>query len=190
MPANRQTQDLRLIQEYLAGNTESFGEIYDYYSAPLYRFIYYKTQHTETAEDLLSQTFYKILASLKSYDSQKSSFQTWAYQIARNAVIDHYRTMHLTTNIEDAFDLSCHTDLGVKTDAKLKLEKVIEHLHKFRPMERELIFLRVWDELSYAEISQILGKTESSLKMTFSRAVAKLSQDFLMAVLIYFFTVL
>ena len=80
-----------ILREYQAGNLEHFGEIYDVYIKKIYNFIYYKTHHKETAEDLTSETFRKALSNIKSFDTHRA-FSSWLYRIAQNTVIDHYRT--------------------------------------------------------------------------------------------------
>lgn len=184
---SRQETDLSIIQKYINGNTEEFGQIYNYYADPIYRFIYYKTHHREIAEDLTSQTFFKALDKISSYHPNKSSFRTWLYQIARNTVIDHYRTQHPTENIEDIFDLSETPDFATQTDNKAQVKELIQYLDQLKPLEREVVLLRIWEDLSYAEISQIIGKTESSLKMLFSRTIHKINQELTLAILLYFF---
>ena len=84
---------------------DDFGKLYDQHVKKIYEFIYFKTHHKETAEDLTSVTFMKALSNIESFDEKKASFKTWLYRIARNTVIDHYRMKRETADLEDAWDL-------------------------------------------------------------------------------------
>jgi RNA polymerase sigma-70 factor, ECF subfamily len=151
-----------------------FGRLYDRYVKAIYRFIYYKTHHKETAEDLTSKTFIKALSKFNSFEAEKGNFTTWLYQIARNTVIDFYRTKKNNLNIEDIWDLSDYKDIERDAHISQQLEDVKKHLNTFSAEQREIIILRVWEDLSYQEIAQITGKTEENCRVSFSRAIAKL----------------
>src|SRR6056297_2278284 len=88
----RESQAINNCQQ---GQLDSFNWLYERYIKKIYNFIYYKTMHQETAEDLTSQTFIKALNKINSFDSEQGTFQAWLYKIARNTVIDHYRTQKI-----------------------------------------------------------------------------------------------
>ena len=165
-----------------AGNLKEFGVLYDRYVKKIYDFIYYKTWHRETAEDLTSQVFFKALEHIKSYDERKGNFSSWVYRIARNAVIDHYRTKKIETNIDDAWGLHDNTDIERDIDTAEKLAKVKTYLEQFKPQQREVVILRLWENMSYQEIADATGLSVANCKMTVSRVLSKLRQDMALAV--------
>ncbi len=154
-----------------------FIKLYEKYVDKIYRFIYYKTQHKETAEDITSSAFLKALESFGSFDPEKASFQTWLYTIARNSVIDFYRSRKPALNIEDVWGLSKEEDIERDLDTAQKLREVEKYLKKLKPEQREIVVLRVWEELSYKEIAQITGKNEGTCKMSFSRSIKQLREE-------------
>ncbi len=166
--------ELDLIEASRKGQNEAFGELYDEYIQKIYRFIFFKTHHKETAEDLTSQVFIKAFEKIKSYDAGKSSFAVWLYRIARNTVIDYYRTRKSDANVEDVWDLFKDESLLKDVDNKIQLEKVGKYLQTLEPLQREMIIMRVWNDLSYKEISQIINKSEANCRVIFMRAVGKL----------------
>lgn len=170
-----ESQALSLCQQ---GDMTAFTELYDLYVGPIYRFIFYKTRHKETTEDLTSVTFMKAIESIHKFDSKKASFRTWLYQIARHSVIDHYRTSHPSKNIEDAWDLHSDDDPEAKADLALKLESVKKVLAGLSAEQREVVMLRVWGDLGFKEIAQITGRSEAACKMNFKRTVEKLGKNF------------
>lgn len=171
------TQSAALAAEAKAGNKQAFGLLYEEYIRPIYNFIYYKTHHKQTAEDLTSQTFIKAYASISSFEQSRGPFSAWLYQIARNTVIDHYRVSKPSLNIDDVWDLSNGEDVERDVDVKLKVEKIKKYLKNFTSEQRDVIIMRIWQEMSYAEIADVLGKSEASCKMTFSRAIKKLREE-------------
>lgn len=173
-----------LVQSCPSGNLEDFSQLYDKYIRKIYDFIYYRTHHQQTAEDLTSITFTKALENIKRFNSQKGSLATWLYRIARNTVIDHYRTQKTEANIDDIWDLGSNENLPRDIDTKEKLIKVQEYLEKLQPEQRDLIIMRVWDGLSYKEISEITKKSETALKMMFSRVIKKLKNENSLALMI------
>lgn len=168
-----QDAEKEIIAACQAGATERFGELYDAYVKKIYNFIYYKTHHKETAEDLVSETFRKALSHITTFDNSRS-FSAWLYQIARNTVIDHYRTFHAVGNIDDVWDLAGTTDIERDADVKLRLDQISRYIKDLPAHQREIITLRLWESMSYKEIAEIVGKSENTCKMTFSRAIRDL----------------
>jgi RNA polymerase sigma-70 factor (ECF subfamily) len=162
-----------IIEACLKGDTARFAELYDAYIRPIYDFIYYKTHHRETAEDLTSETFFKALKNIQKFD-QNRSFKSWLYAIANHTVIDHYRTARPTKDIDDVWDLPGEDNMVRDAETKLALAEVQKHLGKLSAIQRDILVLRLWQDLSYKEIAEIVGKSEANSKMIYSRAIAQL----------------
>ena len=177
----------QIIRDYQQGNLEEFTKLYDFYIKKIYDFIYYRTQHRETAEDITSKTFIKALDNMDKFNPNSGTFKAWLYCIARNTVIDHYRTQKKDVDIDNVFNLANDEDMVRDVDAKMKIETIKEYMEKLKPQERDIIILRVWDQLSYKEISEVLNKSEASIKMMFSRTMIKLRQE--MALVAFFIIV-
>ena len=175
-----------IIKECQNGNLEKFGLLYDAYINKIYRFIYYKTHHKETAEDLTSRTFMKALEKIKTFDADKGAFSTWLYQIARNNVIDFYRTKKSDIDINDVWDLSSSDNIERDAEMRQKIEKLESYLAKLPNEQREIIVLRVWEGLSHREISEIMGKSEAGCKMMYVRALKELRSRMPLELLICF----
>lgn len=167
-------EDASLVTRCQQGKSADFAKLYDKYIEKIYRFIYWRVQHKETAEDLTSQVFMKALNQIDSYDETKSTFATWIYRIARNTVIDHYRTMKQSVDIDDYWSLSDTVDIARDAEVRDKLQEVDQYLSHLSADQREIVLLRVWHGFSYKEIAELIGKTEASCKMVFSRVMTKL----------------
>jgi len=178
-----------IIKACQQGNLQDFGVLYDQYIKKIYNFIYFRTQHKETAEDLTSQTFLKALEKINRYSDKLGAFSSWLYQIARNTVIDYWRTLKKTKNIDDVWGLSDNYDVPKDLDTKIQLEKISESLRLLNVEQREIIIMRVWDGLAYREIAEITRKSEAALKMIFSRTINKLREQNALGLIILLLTI-
>lgn len=168
-------QERDLIKACHNGDQSAFGELYDAYIDKIYAYLFYRTHHRETAEDLTSDVFTKAWAKINSFDPEGGSFSAWLYRIAHNRLIDHYRAFRPTDNIEDVWD-ALRSDIDVNRDAETaeRLRTVEKAVRSLPASQRDVILLRAWDGLSYAEIAEVLGKNESACKMAFSRGLSTL----------------
>ncbi len=166
--------DSALVLAAQAGEAQAFGQLYDKYFQLIYRFIYYKVGHRETCEDLTSLTFTKALEKINSFSAKTKNFSGWLFAIARNSVIDHYRT------VKPMDDLSAYPELQQKNypeqdlDNRELLNKVKKYLDNLSEEQREIVVMRVWLNMSYLEIAQALNKSEVNCRMIFSRTIKKM----------------
>lgn len=166
-----------LISQCQSGNIEAFGLIYDRHIRTIYNFVYYKVFDKDLAEDLTSQTFFKALKNVGSVDPERSIL-SWFYKIAQNSILDHYRSARQSEDIEDYWDISDDTDVISTLDTESSIKRMKKHLKLLGSQERDIIFMRVWQELPYEIIAEIIGKSQASCKMTYSRSLKKLKQSY------------
>ncbi|MEI7451605.1 MAG: sigma-70 family RNA polymerase sigma factor [Candidatus Falkowbacteria bacterium] len=167
----------KIIAKCQAGDKEAFSVLYDFYIAKIYNFVFYKVFSKTEAEDLVSQVFLKALKNINKFTTKEGNFSAWLYRIARNTVIDYYRSNHDNYDIEDFWDLPADDNMFNELNVKLEFGRVKDLLQKFKPVQREIIIMRLWDELSYAEIAKVLNLSETNCRMIFSRAISDLRGD-------------
>ncbi len=171
--------DEQLVAQVQAGDTAQFGVLYDRYIEPIYRFVYIKTHEKETAEELTGDIFLKAFDRIASYRAGNRGFRAWLYGIARHRVIDYYRRKRSTVSIEDAWDIPAQDGtVQETTDARLQFERLQECMAFLSQNERDILMLRVWEDMTHREIAAVLGKREAAVKKMFSRAVQKLKVIF------------
>lgn len=172
------SQNPELLQELLkraiAGDGNAFGQIYDLYFPKLYRFIFYRVNHRESAEDLVSETFVRAWNRLKEIE-KVASFNGWLYQIARNLVIDYYRARRPTASLDDLENI-LEYERNVVDEANLSIEQklLLKMLEELPPDHRLVIKLKFLDELETDEIAEILNKSEGAIRVIQHRAIEKL----------------
>ena len=157
------------------GDSQAFALIYDTFIKKIYDFVFYKTMHQQLAEDLTSQTFLKAWKNISQF--KDGNFSAWLYTIARNIIIDHYRSQKETLAVEDFWDLKADSDVLGEADEHLKIEKLQQGLSRLKTSEREILMLRLWQDLPYKEIASLLNKNEGAAKMSFARAMESLKKE-------------
>lgn len=171
------------------GEREAFGKLYDLYAKRIYAYLYYRTLRRESAEDLTGAVFLKALEGLQGFRPESGSFSTWIYGIARNALADHFRSRSRSDSPGEDLDLWEAPDAGsleLEAENRDLWERLQPHLAALDREQREIIILRIWDELPYAQIALMLGKTESACKMSYSRSLALLREAMPLSLLIAF----
>lgn len=157
---------------------EAFGKLYDLYIEKIYRFIFLKLSHKQEAEDVTSEVFLKAWHYLidPTKDSVKS-FSGLVYRIARNSVIDMYRKRAKCKDVvlEQAENL-VGDDMLSQVEQSQEVEIILKALHKLKNQYQELIVFRYIDELSISEISQILGKKQTNVRVSLHRAIKTLKK--------------
>jgi RNA polymerase sigma-70 factor (ECF subfamily) len=166
-----------IISACQSGETERFAELYDLYADRIFRFIFHKTMQHDLAEDLTSDTFLRALEKIKQFDPEKGQFSTWIYTIARNLITDHWRSYREHQDIEDVWDLSSLDDVLDSAHKQLISEKLHMALRDLSPESREILMMRFWQDLSFAQIAEVTGKSEGAVKMAAGRALQKLRAD-------------
>lgn len=168
-----------LIRRAVNGEPSAFGSLYDHYHTQIYRFVYLRVSHREDAEDLTHRTFVSAWEKIGNYKERGFPFSSWLYRIARNAVIDHYRTRKEHVRWEEVSEevLSDVPDLVASIEAKREAEKVYKALLKLRSDHQEVIILRLIEELSVRETAEALGKSEAAVKTTQHRALKELKKE-------------
>ena len=162
------------ITQVLEGNSAAFQPIYLEVIDPLYRFCYYRLQHTQQAEDVVQECVLKAYQRLGQYNPQKGTFTQWLYAIARTTLIDYLRRQRPTEAIDYAEDLPGSDDVPSRADQALALKAVDAALRKLHPERQLLIQLHYREELTFKEISERVGKSEAACKMATSRALEQL----------------
>ena len=172
-------KDTILEQDFL---TQVYNDFHD----KIYRFIYYKTYNNETTEDLTSKTFLKFLEHIHRFDKKRGTVGPWLYRIARNVVIDFYRSKKHTLQINDVWDIPMDDDFIKQIENKEQYNQIKDVIKDLPSQQREIVILRIWEDLPYKEVSKITGKSEANCKMIFSRTMSKLRTSVSMVCLIQF----
>lgn len=142
------------------------------------------TEHAD-ADDVLQNTFMKIWRGLPSFRSEASLF-TWMYRIATNESINQlqrrkkhrYFSFDGNTEQEDEYSgQSIVAEADPQIPAAAEIEKRLKHAIEQLPDKQKIVFsMRYYDELSYEQMSEILGTSVGALKASYHHAVQKVEK--------------
>ncbi len=165
----------RLVQDAQRGDPAAFGQIFDEFHGPIYRFIASRVGRPSDAEDLTQLVFVKALEALPRYQARGVPFGGWLFRLARNATIDHIRTRRDHDELGEATD--GHTDeSSPETLAILRtdLDAMAMAIRQLTPDQREVIALRFFAGLSSREAADLMGRQEGTIRGLQFRAIAAL----------------
>lgn len=179
MKDGRNDNEKELLESAIRGEASSFGLLYDKYQPRIFRFIFLKVSQREEAEDLTHQVFLSAWQNIETFEDQGLPLTSWLYKIARNKVIDHYRTKKQVTSIDSIPDeiLSITTESSEnELESKMGIEAVYKALRQLPSDYQEIILMRFVEELTPSEISKITGKNNGAVRVLQFRALRQLKK--------------
>ncbi|MCM2677620.1 RNA polymerase sigma factor [Alkalicoccobacillus plakortidis] len=159
--------DKELIHRILEGDELALEALHKRYARQIYHYIYTETKNYNDAEEILQEVFYKVSTKLYQF-KQRSSFKTWIYVIARNAIIDYYRKQeNQLKTIPLQEELIEHNGGFERGEILTDLQHSIERL----PLKyRRILHLRYIEGFSLIDTARIIGVSVMSVKSTQKRA--------------------
>jgi RNA polymerase sigma-70 factor (ECF subfamily) len=167
--------DIELISEVKSGDRKAFSELVQRHQRSLLRLTLRYTRDLSLAEDVVQESFIKAFQKIHLFEG-RSSFKSWLFQIALNTAKNRFRerTMDLV-NIED-------THLGIDPGAETGMvqmdmkRRIREEVDKLPEKQRIALTLRVFEDLSFKEIAQIMECPYDTAKANYRHALLKLRE--------------
>jgi RNA polymerase sigma-70 factor (ECF subfamily) len=169
----------QLVLQAQSGNSEAFGQLYDAYMERIYRFVYFRVEDQQTAEDITSQVFLKAWSNLDRFSFNRTPYLAWLYTIAHNAVIDHYRTRKVTAALDDV-QLSQQDHAEVvenEIDLTAEMKTIKEALQTLTDDQQKVLTLKFIEGMSNSEIARHLGKREGAIRALQMRGLQALAKQ-------------
>lgn len=177
-------REARLVEACRKGDAAAFDALLRHWQKPLFNFVYRHLGDPALAEDLVQETFVRVVQSIRRY-AHRGSFSTWLYRIALNLCRDHRRKKRLpvvslhdyvTTDAGDTvFVKDRLADDGAPTDAAAEAadreELAKRLLGGLSEVQREVILLKEYQGLTFAEIAEVLGVPENTAKARLYRGL-------------------
>ncbi len=149
-------------------------EIYRNYADTVYRYLLAQTRDEDVAEDLTQETFVQAIRCIGKYDGT-CRLSTWLCAIAKNQWLVWLRKHPPAVPLEDAEPEAASAESEVlEQTERMELLKL---LHACPEPYRETIYLRIYGNLSFAQIGEIMGKTENWARVTFYRGKERLRKE-------------
>lgn len=167
-PTQRETSlpdEARLITQAQAGDAQAFARLYDAYVERVARYVYFRVSDDADMEDLVSQVFLKAWEKLDRYKTGSSPFVAWLYTIARNLVIDHYRSTKNSLPLEEAISLPSDTETPDEAaQLYFDLEAMRDALQSLSADQQQALILKYIAGMPNDSIAKIMNKQEGTIR--------------------------
>ncbi|MBE6269318.1 MAG: sigma-70 family RNA polymerase sigma factor [Bacteroidales bacterium] len=160
------TDDM-LVAHYLDGNSKAFDELLNRHKDRLYSYIFFLVRSREVAEDIFQETFVKAIVNMQQgrYTADDNKFYAWLTRIAHNLVIDLFRQERNENQISndevdiDLFNNQAYSEGTIESRiVNTQVLKDVRRLVDYLPdNQREVIYMRFYQSLSFKDIATITG---------------------------------
>lgn len=164
----------KLITRAQKDDKDAFGKIYYIFCKRIHRYCLINTQSIQNAQDICQETFLRAWKSLPSFSTKGGSLQAYLFRIAHNLIVDEARKKkELPLNIDQQESAGELIDQIERQD---DIQKVRSALSKLKQVERQIIVLRYFEEMTTAEVAKVIGTKEGALRVRIHRVLKKLKE--------------
>lgn len=168
--------DEQLVSLYTQGNNSAFDTLLKRYKQKVFSYLLYSVKNQELAEDLFQDVFIKIVVRIKNGQYEENGkFSSWMMRIVHNHLIDYYRTTpseKILSNDDSEVNLFSQAEIAMNENREQEminqqtLQEVKNLIAQLPDAQREVIIMRVYEELSFKEIA---AKTNCSINTALGR---------------------
>lgn len=153
------------------------NEIYQQYANSVYRFLLSKTRNEDIAEELTQETFYQAIRSINKFDGS-CKLSTWLFGIAKNQYFNYSRKNPILQDVSEYEEkLKSNENVDEKIISSFERVDMIRALHECKEPYREVLYQRIFGNLSFREIGDVLGKSENWARVTYYRGKEQLKKE-------------
>lgn len=156
----------------------ALARIHDCFYELVYRYVRYRTDDTQTAEDAASEVFVRLIDALQGGKAPRQSLRGWLFGTANHIVNDHfrqrYRVQHEDLANHEGLTAEANTDPEHQIELDLSHKQLRDALTRLTPEQQHVVTLRFGQGLSHREVAQIVGKSEGAVKVLQFRALQAL----------------
>lgn len=155
---------------------EDFERLYQEHAQALYGFLAYRTGSPALAEDLLADTFEKLLRARRRFDPRRGSEKTWLYSIALNALRDHLRRRAAAERATEQLAMQNPGEADTAEESIARRDELMQALSTLSEEEREVVALRYGADLTVPEIAKLKKEKLTTIEGRVYRALRKLRE--------------
>jgi RNA polymerase sigma-70 factor (ECF subfamily) len=162
------------------GDRDAFGQLYERYIDRIFNYVYYRTGNVHDAEDLTARVFQRAMNHIHNYTDRGVPFSAWLYRIAHNLVANWHRdrSRRQEIPIDDLPVLPAKGDHPETALVRTQDQDALLRLIRRLPSDRQnLLILKFVENLSNAEIGQIMGRSEGAVKSLYHRTLLALRDE-------------
>jgi len=169
--------DAELVARLKANDDAAYREVVARFGDPLYGYIYSITGDHHLSEDILSETYLRMVEKIDTYTFYGAPFKAWLYRIAHNLAINAVKRTNRLVGAEALESAAPPVDDPATTvAARLEVDELRTALGELTEEQQQVVMLRFVAEQSTAEVAQALEKTENAIKQLQFRALRSLGR--------------
>lgn len=154
---------------------EDFERLYAEHAKPLLAFLAFRTGDRVLADDLVADTFERVLRARRGFDRRRGGEKTWIYSIALNRLRDQTRRREVELRANARTETESRTDTANSESSRVEDRDTLERaLSVLTPDELEAISLRFGGDLTNPEIAEITGKPLTTIEGRIYRGLRKM----------------
>jgi RNA polymerase sigma-70 factor (ECF subfamily) len=177
--ATSREQERLLVERAQDGDREAIEQLYLLHFDRIYSYLHMSVGNRHDAEDLTTQTFLKMLESIKRFRWQSAPFSAWLFRIAHNLAMDHFRARRRWQPEEEVPEPPGSEEPSAELEAMQAIgrQSMLELIEKLSPEQQQVLTLKFVFNFPNADVATILGKTEGAIKSLQHRALASLQKQ-------------
>lgn len=157
----RRAEEERLWEEVSEGNPRAFEVLFDRYADFIYNFAFRRTGSWDSAEEIVSAVFLEAWRQRQRVETLDGSIRPWLTGVALNLIRRHWRDADRLRRASLRLAADHHHDhagdVADRLDAEQQMARILDTLDDLPGDQREVLELWAWEELSYRDISRVLG---------------------------------
>jgi RNA polymerase sigma-70 factor, ECF subfamily len=170
-------EEAALLQRARQLDTDTLAQIHDEYYGPVFRYITFRVNDRELAEDLTSEVFLRFLKALRERAAPQTTIRGWLFGVASNLVSDHYRRGYRAPQVELSETIESRAKpVSDVVEAELQHAELRQAITTLTEDQQHVLALRYGQDMPIQEVARTLGKTEGSIKQLQARAIAALAR--------------
>jgi RNA polymerase sigma-70 factor (ECF subfamily) len=165
-----------LLKRVRQWDQDALAEAYDQYAPAMYRYAYRLTGHAETAQEIASDTFCRLLVALKNGGGPNQHLSAWLYRVAHNLVVDFYRRQPAQgpESLDDVPEVAVPGLHEERVLGREEADRVRDALRLLTPLQQQVVALHFLEGLDNEDVAQCVERSVGAVKALQHRALNSL----------------
>lgn len=169
--------ELLLLHRAKSFDQDALAQVHEQYYDAIYRYLAYRVNDLQTAEDLTSEVFIRFLHAIQQKNAPQNTIRGWLFGAASLILKEHYRKKKRAklTELDDAMPDEW-TEPTEKLESQEKKRALHQAMSDLTEEQQQVLALRFGYEMPVRDVAETMNKSEGSVKMLQARAIAALTR--------------
>jgi RNA polymerase sigma-70 factor (ECF subfamily) len=168
-----------LVERAQMGDRDALEELYLIHFDRIYSYLHVTVGNRHDAEDLTTQTFLRMLESIRRFRFGKAPFSAWLFRIAHNLAMDHFRAGRRWQPEAEVPEQPGEEEPSAEIGALQSIgqQSMLEMIEQLSPEQQQVLTLKFVFNFANADVATVLGKSEGAIKSLQHRALVSLQKQ-------------